>query len=282
MRQRVLTGIATVAVVSLGLSGCAGLFSDPGTDGLDDVTIAVEPLIGSAAVYLGAQEGFFADEGIALTINSLPPDSKAVVGMVAAGNADFGLSDTLTLLVQHGEGHQVHRQAHSRDDEHRPGVHLRGAADPADRLHHHEAGHVGEALLGRLEVGGGALSVAALEDRRNERPRHASPLQLRMHAAARLPQRRSTRLAYDLDKPVIAAINGPAAGAGLSLALARVHERAVSGHQQRPDEERHAVRPVGRVHYRIRSIERTVAMSRSTPERARRSLVAPKNTEPAV
>ena len=83
MRQRVLTGIATVAVVSLGLSGCAGLFSDPGTDGLDDVTIAVEPLIGSAAVYLGAQEGFFADEGIALTINSLPPDSKAVVGMVA-------------------------------------------------------------------------------------------------------------------------------------------------------------------------------------------------------
>ena len=104
MRLRMLTGIATVAVVSLGLSGCAGLFTDPGTDGLDDVTIAVEPLIGSAAVYLGAQEGFFADEGIALTINSLPADSKAVVEMVAAGNADFGLSDTLTLLVQHGEG----------------------------------------------------------------------------------------------------------------------------------------------------------------------------------
>ncbi|MHA6670009.1 ABC transporter substrate-binding protein [Homoserinimonas sp. A447] len=104
MRQRVLTGIATVAVVSLGLSGCAGLFTDPGTSGLDDVTIAVEPLIGSAAVYLGVQEGFFADEGIALTINSLPPDSKAVVEMVAAGNAHFGLSDTLTLLVEHGEG----------------------------------------------------------------------------------------------------------------------------------------------------------------------------------
>src|SRR5690554_5058195 len=104
MRLRVLTGIATVAAVSLGLGGCASLFGDPGTDGLDDVTIAVEPVIGSAAVYLGVQEGFFADEGIALTINSLPPNSKAVVDMVAADNADFGLSDTLTILVQHGEG----------------------------------------------------------------------------------------------------------------------------------------------------------------------------------
>jgi NitT/TauT family transport system substrate-binding protein len=102
-----LTGMATVAIVSLGLSGCSALFGDSGTEGLDDVTIAVEPLIGSAAVYLGAQEGFFADEGIALTINSLPPDSKAVVEMVAAGNADFGLADTLTLLVQHGEGSPI-------------------------------------------------------------------------------------------------------------------------------------------------------------------------------
>lgn len=90
--------------MSLGLTGCASLIADTGTAGLDDVTVAVVPLIGSAAVYLGAQEGFFAEEGIDLTINSLPPNSKAVVDMVAAGNADFGLSDTLTLLVEHGAG----------------------------------------------------------------------------------------------------------------------------------------------------------------------------------
>ncbi|HEU4807973.1 MAG TPA: ABC transporter substrate-binding protein [Homoserinimonas sp.] len=108
MRQRMLlTGIATVAVVSLGLSGCSSLLSETGTGGLEDVTIAVEPLIGSAAVYLGAQEGFFADEGIDLTINSLPANSKAVVEMVAAGNAAFGLSDTLTLLVEHSSGTPV-------------------------------------------------------------------------------------------------------------------------------------------------------------------------------
>jgi NitT/TauT family transport system substrate-binding protein len=102
MRLRGLSGVAAAAVVALGLTGCA--ITDSGTGGLEDVTVAVEPLIGSAAIYLGAREGFFADEGIDLTINSLPPTSKAVVDMVAAGNAHFGLSDTLTLLVEHSEG----------------------------------------------------------------------------------------------------------------------------------------------------------------------------------
>ena len=99
-----LAGVATVAIVTLGLTGCDGLMVDGATSGLEPVTIAVEPLIGSAAVYLGVQEGFFAEQGIDLTINSLPADSKGVVEMVAAGNADFGLSDTLTLLVEHGAG----------------------------------------------------------------------------------------------------------------------------------------------------------------------------------
>src|SRR5690554_329894 len=102
MRLRGLSGVAVVAAMTVALSGCA--ITDSGTGGLEDVTVAVEPLIGSAAIYLGVGEGFFADEGIDLTINSLPPTSKAVVDMVAAGNADFGLSDTLTLMVSHSEG----------------------------------------------------------------------------------------------------------------------------------------------------------------------------------
>jgi NitT/TauT family transport system substrate-binding protein len=102
-----LAGVAAVAIMPLGLTGCNGLMVDSATSGLEPVTIAVEPLIGSAALYLGAQEGFFADEGINLTINSLPPNSKAVVEMVAGGNADFGLSDTLTLLVEHGAGKPI-------------------------------------------------------------------------------------------------------------------------------------------------------------------------------
>jgi len=102
MRLRGLSGVATVAAMTVALTGCA--ITDSGTGGLEDVTVAVEPLIGSAAIYLGVGEGFFADEGIDLTINSLPPTSKAVVDMVAAGNAHFGLSDTLTLMVEHTEG----------------------------------------------------------------------------------------------------------------------------------------------------------------------------------
>lgn len=102
MRLRSLSGVAAAAVVALSLTGCA--ITDSGTGGLEDVTVAVEPLIGSAAIYLGAREGFFADEGIDLTINSLPPTSKSVVDMVSAGNAHFGLSDTLTLMVEHSEG----------------------------------------------------------------------------------------------------------------------------------------------------------------------------------
>lgn len=99
-----LAGVTAAAVVMLSLNGCAGLVMDAEASGLDPITIAVEPLIGSAAVYLGAQEGFFAEQGIDLTINSLPPNSKTVVELVAAGNADFGLSDTLTLLVEHSSG----------------------------------------------------------------------------------------------------------------------------------------------------------------------------------
>lgn len=104
MGQRMLAGLATVGIVSLGLSGCVPLLTDTGTGGLDDVTIAVEPLIGSAAVYLGVQEGYFKAEGIDLTINSLPATGDAVVDLVDAGHADFGLADTLTLLVEHGKG----------------------------------------------------------------------------------------------------------------------------------------------------------------------------------
>jgi NitT/TauT family transport system substrate-binding protein len=107
MSRRVLTGLATVAVASLALTGCDGLIVDGTTSGLEPMTIAVEPLIGSAAVYLGAREGFFAEQGIDLTINSLPADSEAVVDMVTAGNADFGLSDTLTLMVEHTSGAPV-------------------------------------------------------------------------------------------------------------------------------------------------------------------------------
>jgi NitT/TauT family transport system substrate-binding protein len=96
--------VTAAAVVLLSLSGCSGLVMDAEASGLEPMTIAVEPLIGSAAVYLGVEEGFFAEEGIDLTINSLPANSKSVVEMVAAGNADFGLSDTLTLLVEHTSG----------------------------------------------------------------------------------------------------------------------------------------------------------------------------------
>lgn len=98
-----LAGLTALAIGTAGLSGCGALITDTGS-GLEDVTIAVEPLIGSAAVYLGLNQGFFADEGIDLTINSMPSNSKAVADMVAGGLADFGLADSLTLMVEHSTG----------------------------------------------------------------------------------------------------------------------------------------------------------------------------------
>lgn len=102
-----LAGATAAAVLMFGLTGCDGLMVDGATSGQESVTIAVEPLVGSAAVYLGVQEGFFADEGIDLSINSLPADSKSVVSMVNSGTVDFGLADSLTLLVEHTSGTPV-------------------------------------------------------------------------------------------------------------------------------------------------------------------------------
>jgi NitT/TauT family transport system substrate-binding protein len=99
-----LAGVTAAAMVALSLSGCAGLFADPDAEGLEEVTIAVEPLIGSAAVYLGVREGYFREGGIDLIVNSFPSTGDDVVDMVAAGHADFGLADTLTLMVNQAAG----------------------------------------------------------------------------------------------------------------------------------------------------------------------------------
>ncbi len=101
-----LAGVTAAAMVTFSLTGCQ-LFTDTESEGLEEVTIAVEPQIGSAAIYLGVREGYFREGGIDLIVNSFPSTGDDVVDMVTAGHADFGLADTLTLMVNQAAGAEI-------------------------------------------------------------------------------------------------------------------------------------------------------------------------------
>lgn len=108
MNKPGLVGIATAVSASLLLAGCAGspAASSEGAGGTA-VTIGVMPGADLAPLYLGVEEGFFADEGIDLTINSLAASSTAILGAVDSGKYDFGYGDAVSILVALEGGSEI-------------------------------------------------------------------------------------------------------------------------------------------------------------------------------
>lgn len=83
------------------LAGCGG-----GTEVADDRTVVrlgVLPLTAVAPVYLGIEEGFFAEEG--LTVEpQLAQGGAAIVPAVVSGDYEFGYSNNVSLILATAQG----------------------------------------------------------------------------------------------------------------------------------------------------------------------------------
>jgi NitT/TauT family transport system substrate-binding protein len=96
--------LAAVAVAVL-LAGCTASpsASDASAQEPDRVKVGVIPIIDVAPLYLGQQQGFFAEHNIDLTME-LNQGGAAIVPAVVSGQYQFGFSNVVSLMVAHSKG----------------------------------------------------------------------------------------------------------------------------------------------------------------------------------
>lgn len=107
--MRRFTVIPAVAAACLVLAGCGGGEASNGgeaSDGEVDVTqvsLGVLPLVDLAPIYLGVEQGFFADEGIELSFTTAQ-GGAAIIPSVLGGELDFGFSNPTSLILARSQG----------------------------------------------------------------------------------------------------------------------------------------------------------------------------------
>ncbi|NEA23270.1 ABC transporter substrate-binding protein [Actinomadura bangladeshensis] len=72
--------------------------SDASGDGPTPVKVSVIPIVDVAPIYLGDQQGFFAEQGLKLELQSAQ-GGAAIVPAVVSGQVDFGFSNMTSLLI---------------------------------------------------------------------------------------------------------------------------------------------------------------------------------------
>src|SRR5690606_4675241 len=101
-----LAVLALVIAVPAAVSGCSPLGA-AGAVPQTNVTIGVSPVADLAPLFLGVKEGFFAAEGINLTINTLASSGGAVLSAVDQGTFDLGFADAVSIMVANEQGLEV-------------------------------------------------------------------------------------------------------------------------------------------------------------------------------
>lgn len=100
--RRQLIGLGAAGSV-LALAACGG-DSGGGAEGeMQAVTVGVIPIVDTAAIWLGEEQGFFEEEGIDLDIQTTTGGAAAVPGVVS-GDFDFAFGNTLSVMVAQDEG----------------------------------------------------------------------------------------------------------------------------------------------------------------------------------
>lgn len=106
-----LVRAAAVAGTILALAAC-GSGSPSGGSGdaggsaggsLTKVTVGVIPIVDTAPIWLGDKEGFFADEGLDLDIQTASGGAAIIPG-VQSGSYDFAFSNLVSLMVANDKG----------------------------------------------------------------------------------------------------------------------------------------------------------------------------------
>lgn len=98
--KTLLAGLAVLAGTAL-LAGCASDSSGSGGDGttgeLKHITVATNPSAQTAPLYLGIQDGIFAEHG--LDVELVPQtDVAAIISGVASGQYDFGFATVVHVI----------------------------------------------------------------------------------------------------------------------------------------------------------------------------------------
>lgn len=96
--------LAAITAAALMAAGCGGTqASSPTSDGRTAVTVGVIPIVDVAPIYLGVQQGFFADEGLEVKLETAQ-GGAAIVPAVVSGQYQFGFSNTTSLLLANSQG----------------------------------------------------------------------------------------------------------------------------------------------------------------------------------
>lgn len=96
--------LAAITAAALMAAGCGGTpTSSPTSDGKTAVTVGVIPIVDVAPIYLGVQQGFFADEGLEVKLETAQ-GGAAIVPAVVSGQYQFGFSNTTSLLLANSQG----------------------------------------------------------------------------------------------------------------------------------------------------------------------------------
>lgn len=88
---------AAVAVMTLS-TACGGGASTEKVNGMDQVNVGVIPIIDVAAVYLGAQKGFFKQQHIQPHMKPAE-GGAAILPAVLSGQTQFGFSNVVSLMI---------------------------------------------------------------------------------------------------------------------------------------------------------------------------------------
>jgi NitT/TauT family transport system substrate-binding protein len=104
MRRKVA---ALMAAPMLFAAACGGSDDSGGSSSAggepDAVTVGVIPIVDVAPIYLGDEQGFFADQGIDLTLETAQGGAAIVPGVVS-GQYQFGFSNVTSLLLATSKG----------------------------------------------------------------------------------------------------------------------------------------------------------------------------------
>ncbi|MFG1942993.1 ABC transporter substrate-binding protein [Nonomuraea sp. NPDC048826] len=94
----IAASVLMLAACGGGTAGAPEASGAPSSAASTTVKVSVIPIVDVAPVYLGEQQGFFAEEGLKLEIVSAQ-GGAAIVPAVVAGQVDFGFSNFTSLLV---------------------------------------------------------------------------------------------------------------------------------------------------------------------------------------
>lgn len=104
--RKLMSAIALTGAAALTLTACGGGASGTADGELTPVTVGVMPIVDTAAIYVGDEQGFFEEEGLDLTLEAAQ-GGAAIVPAVLSGDYEFGFSNVVSLVIAQSKGTPV-------------------------------------------------------------------------------------------------------------------------------------------------------------------------------